>query len=146
MDIETKLGEFVEAQKPIYGQVVHELSAGQKRSHWMWFVFPQLDGLGTSHMARKFAIGSLEEARTYLQHSVLGPRLKECTQLMLVSPDNDVSSILGYPDDLKFRSCMTLFAAADPAEPMFQKALDKFFGGRPDSRTLELLNGLPDDR
>jgi uncharacterized protein (DUF1810 family) len=144
MTIEMKLGEFVDAQAAVYEQVVRELTAGQKRSHWMWFIFPQLAGLGSSHMARKFAIQSLEEARAYLQHAVLGPRLKECTRLMLDAPGNDVSSILGYPDDLKFRSCMTLFAAAEPREPLFQSALDKFFGGQPDSRTLEILNELPD--
>jgi uncharacterized protein (DUF1810 family) len=146
MDIESKMHEFVRSQEAVYEQVVDELAAGKKRSHWMWFIFPQLAGLGTSQMARKFAIGSLDEARAYLQHAVLGPRLKECTRLMMAAEHNDVGKILGYPDDLKFRSCMTLFAAADPAEPLFQAALDKFFGGEPDSRTLELLNEFPDDK
>lgn len=146
MDVETKLAEFVTAQEAVYDQVVRELAAGHKRSHWMWFIFPQLAGLGSSHMAQKFAIDSREEARAYLQHSVLGPRLIECTRLMLAAPNHDVSAILGYPDDLKFRSCMTLFAAAEPAEPLFQAALDKFFGGQPDSRTLQLLNELEDDK
>ena len=141
MDTETKLAEFVDAQESVYEQVERELTAGRKRSHWMWFVFPQLAGLGTSQMARKFAIGSLEEAKAYLQHDVLGPRLKECTRLMLAVPHNDVSEILGYPDDLKFRSCMTLFAASEPEEALFQAALDKFFGGERDPRTVELLGG-----
>src|SRR5438105_10485651 len=120
MGIETKLAEFVRAQEAVYGLVVRELGAGRKQSHWMWFVFPQLAGLGTSQMARKFAIGSLEEAKAYLRHAILGPRLKECTRLMVAVSNNDVGAILGYPDDLKFRSCMTLFAAAEPGEPLFQ--------------------------
>jgi len=95
-------------------------------------------------MARKFAIASLEEARAYLRHDVLGPRLKECTRLMLAVSHHDVNEILGYPDDLKFRSCMTLFRAADPAEPLFQAALEKFFGGEADSQTLQLLGELQD--
>lgn len=146
MDTQIKLAEFVTAQDAVYGQVLRELAGGQKRSHWMWFIFPQLAGLGTSHMARKFAIQSLEEARAYLQHEILGPRLKECARLMLAAPNHDVSAILGNPDNLKFRSCMTLFAAAEPSEPLFQAALDKFFDGQPDSRTLELLNEFPDDQ
>jgi len=142
MNTETKLVEFVDAQEAVYVDVVRELTLGRKQSHWMWFVFPQLAGLGTSQMARKFAIGSLEEARAYLQHSILGPRLKECTRLMLAAPHDDVSAILGYPDDLKFRSCMTLFSAAEPHEPLFPQALDKFFDGERDSLTVELLNRL----
>jgi uncharacterized protein (DUF1810 family) len=140
MDTETKLAEFVAAQQSVYGQVVCELEAGKKQSHWMWFIFPQLAGLGSSHMAWKFAIASVDEAKAYLQHPILGPRLMECTRLMLAAADNDVSAILGYPDDLKFRSCLTLFAAAEPAEPLFQAALDKFFGGERDPRTVELLH------
>ena len=106
----------------------------------MWYIFPQLAGLGSSHMARKFALESLEEARSYLKHDVLGPRLKECTRLMLAAQQSDVSAILGYPDDLKFRSCMTLFAAAEPGEAIFQAALEKFFGSERDSLTLGLLD------
>jgi len=146
MDIESKMHEFVRSQEAVYEQVVDELAAGKKRSHWMWFIFPQLAGLGTSQMARKFAIGSLDEARAYLQHAVLGPRLKECTRLMMAAEHNDVGKILGYPDDLKFRSCMTLFAAAEPEEGLFQAALKQFFAGEPDSRTLQLLNEFPDDK
>jgi len=140
MDTETKLTEFVSTQEAVFEQVVSELTAGHKQSHWMWFIFPQLAGLGTSQMARKFAIGSLEEARAYLRHAVLGPRLKECTRLMLAAPHSDAGAILGYPDDLKFRSCMTLFRAAEPGEPLFQAALEKFFAGESDSLTLELLD------
>jgi uncharacterized protein (DUF1810 family) len=135
-----KFDEFVAAQDGVYRNVVRELTAGEKRSHWMWFIFPQLDGLGTSQMARKYAIGSFEDAKAYLQHAVLGARLRECTRLMVAAPHRDVSAILGYPDDLKFRSSMTLFAAAEPTDPLFQAALDKFFGGKPDTRTLELLD------
>lgn len=134
-----KFAEFVDAQDPVYEQVVRELKAGRKQTHWMWFIFPQLAGLGSSHMAQKFAIDSLAEAQSYLQHPVLGARLRECARLMIAAPHGDVSAILGYPDDLKFRSSMTLFAAAEPNEPVFQAALDKFFGGERDSRTMELL-------
>jgi uncharacterized protein (DUF1810 family) len=146
LDIKSKLAEFVSAQEGIYDQVVRELTAGRKQSHWMWFIFPQLAGLGRSQMARKFAIGSLREAKAYLQHAVLGPRLKECTQLMLAVPHYDVKAILGSPDDLKFRSCMTLFHSADAADPLFHAALEKFFAGEPDARTLQLLDDLPDEK
>jgi uncharacterized protein (DUF1810 family) len=139
METAAKLTEFVAAQEPVYEQVVRELTAGRKQSHWMWFIFPQLTGLGFSAMARKFGIDSLDEARSYLNHPVLGPRLRECAQLMLAVRHNDVSAVLGYPDDLKFRSCMTLFAAAAPEEAMFDEALKKYFGGERDRRTLDLL-------
>jgi uncharacterized protein (DUF1810 family) len=139
MDTAAKLRDFVAAQEPVYEQVVRELTVGQKRSHWMWFIFPQLAGLGFSAMAQRFGIASLDEARRYLSHPDLGARLRECTRLMLAVPHDDVSAVLGYPDDLKFRSCMTLFAAAAPEESLFDEALKKFFGGEGDQRTLELL-------
>ena len=105
----------------------------------MWFIFPQMAGLGQSAMSRKFGIASKAEARSYLEHGVLGPRLRECTKLMLALPGRDAGSILGFPDDLKFRSCMTLFAAAAPEEAIFVAALEKFFGGAPDELTIDRL-------
>ena len=126
-------------QDGVYEQVLRELTAGRKQTHWMWFIFPQLAGLGSSPMAQRFAIASLEEARDYFAHEVLGPRLRECTRLMLEHADRDIDTILGYPDDLKFRSSMTLFAAAAPNEPLFAEALQEFCGGDRDPLTLELL-------
>jgi uncharacterized protein (DUF1810 family) len=145
MDSAARLTEFVAAQEPVYEEVVRELAAGRKQSHWMWFIFPQLAGLGFSSMARKFGIASLDEARSYLDDLVLGQRLRECTRLMLAVPHDNVSGVLGYPDDLKFRSCMTLFAAAAPEESLFDEALAKFFGGERDRRTLELLEQASGD-
>jgi uncharacterized protein (DUF1810 family) len=139
MDDPFDLARFVKAQDSVYAQVINELKAGRKRSHWMWFIFPQIDGLGASPTARKFAISGREEAEAYLAHPVLGPRLRECTKLLIATPDRSIGPILGYPDDLKFRSSMTLFArtAADNAD--FMAALDKFYGGAFDPATLERL-------
>ena len=133
------LQRFTDAQAPVYSQVVTELAAGEKSSHWMWFVFPQLDGLGRSSMAQRFAIRSREEARAYWQHPVLGSRLRLCIELMLAIKGRSAYQILDTPDDLKFRSCLTLFVAVLPDEPVFARALDKYFAGGGDSRTLELL-------
>ena len=133
------LQRFVDAQEPVYPQVLAELRAARKASHWMWFVFPQLAGLGGSAMARRYAISSLDEARAYLAHPVLGPRLRECSELVLRAAQPDVHRIFGSPDDLKFRSCMTLFQRAAPQEPVFGACLDRFFGGAPDERTLALV-------
>jgi uncharacterized protein (DUF1810 family) len=133
------LQRFIDAQDRVYARVVAELRAGRKTSHWMWFVFPQIAGLGSSPMAQQYAINSLEEARAYLGHLVLGPRLRECAQLVLDVKDRDINDILGYPDDLKFCSSMTLFAALDEAPPVFEAALRQFFAGKPDARTLEIL-------
>ena len=133
------LQRFVDAQDRVYSRVVAELRAGRKTSHWMWFVFPQVAGLGFSPMAQKYAIRSLDEARAYLAHPVLGARLRECTQLLLDLKDRDISDILGYPDDLKFRSSMTLFAAVDGAPQLFHAALGQYFDGKPDTRTVEIL-------
>ncbi len=117
-----------------------ELAAGHKSSHWMWFIFPQLDGLGSSTTARAFALSSLQEARAYLAHPVLGERLRECTQQVNGLKGLGIGEILGYPDDLKFRSCMTLFAhAAAPAEELFGAALRKYFAGEEDPLTRALL-------
>jgi len=139
------LERFVTAQEPVLAGVLQELRAGHKTSHWMWFVFPQLQGLGLSPTARFYALSGLEEARAYLAHRVLGPRLRECTQLVNAVQGRSASEIFGTPDDLKFRSSMTLFArAATEAgldEGVFHEALNKYFRGVPDSRTLELLGG-----
>jgi uncharacterized protein (DUF1810 family) len=133
------LQRFVDAQEPVFRQVETELRAGRKTSHWMWFVFPQLKGLGRSGIAQHFGIASRDEAVAYWQHPVLGPRLKQCSEWVLAVEGKTALQILGSPDDLKFRSCMTLFAQVAPDEPVFGRALDKYFAGRPDPRTLELL-------
>jgi uncharacterized protein (DUF1810 family) len=134
------LERFVTAQAPVFETVLAELRAGRKRSHWMWFVFPQLRGLGQSATARFYGIASLEEARAYLAHPLLGPRLDLCTKIVLESEGPSLHAILGSPDDMKFRSCMTLFSLAthDPANP-FRQALDRWCGGRSDEQTLALL-------
>jgi len=130
------LQRFVDAQNAVYHNVRTELKSGRKTSHWMWFVFPQIRGLGSSPMAKRFAISSLEEARAYLAHPVLGVRLIECCKLVVESKDADVHEIFGYPDDLKFHSSITLFAHADPNEVVFKEALQKYFGGKEDAATL----------
>lgn len=130
---------FVAAQDPVFNQVRAELRAGRKTSHWMWFVFPQLRGLGSSAMAERYALAGLDQARAYLADPVLGPRLRACTDLVLAAPGPGIADILGPPDDLKFRSSMTLFALADPADDRFRRALERFFDGQPDPRTLALL-------
>lgn len=132
------LARFVEAQAPVYAAVVAELGAGRKQSHWMWFVFPQLRGLGSSPTARRYAIASLAEARAYLAHPVLGDRLRDCTRRVLDVHDRTAREIFGEPDDMKFRSCLTLFDQAS-GEAVFQQARARFFEGRPDARTLALL-------
>lgn len=137
MDDSYNLKRFVEAQDPVYAQVCNELLQGRKTSHWMWFVFPQIRGLGHSPTAREFAITSLEEAKAYLQHPVLGPRLLECTRLVCRISGKTVRQIFGFPDDLKFKSCMTLFAHAAPDPQVFKEALMKYFSGEEDPLTLE---------
>lgn len=134
------LQRFVDAQAPVYAGVVAELRRGRKQSHWMWFIFPQLAGLGHSAMAQRYALRSRDEAAAYLGHGVLGPRLRECTALVNAVEGRTIHDILGSPDDLKFHSSMTLFAAVSP-EPEFAKAIAKFYGGTPDRKTLELLGG-----
>jgi uncharacterized protein (DUF1810 family) len=136
------LQRFLDAQAPIYARVVAELRRGQKQSHWMWFVFPQLAGLGHSAMAQRFAIASREEAVAYLGHGVLGFRLKECTALIMAVEGRTVREILGSPDDLKFQSSMTLFSAVS-SDPEFAAAIAKLYGGRSDQRTLDLLLPKP---
>jgi uncharacterized protein (DUF1810 family) len=133
------LHRFLTAQEPTYNTVLAELRAGRKSSHWIWFIFPQIAGLGHSAMAQQYAIASLDEAKAYLQHPVLGQRLRECTQLMLNVTGRSAEEIFPYPDNLKFRSCMTLFMAATTDNKMFQDALLKYFDGKPDPLTLDLL-------
>ena len=133
------LRRFLEAQEPVYGQVCAELRAARKRTHWMWFVFPQMRGLGRSSTAERFGISSLEEAHAYAAHPVLGARLRECCRLLLQLESNDVRAIFGSPDDVKLRSCMTLFARAAPNDAIFRQVLEKFFKGEEDAATLRLI-------
>jgi uncharacterized protein (DUF1810 family) len=139
MTEQADLQRFVDAQEGCYGQARGELAAGRKSTHWMWFIFPQLRGLGHSSTAWHFGIGSLREARAYLEHPVLGPRLRECTRLLLEVQGRSIREILGHPDDLKLRSCLTLFARASDGEALFERALQTYYHGEPDERTLELL-------
>jgi len=136
------LARFVEAQERVYPNVLAELKNGRKRSHWMWFVFPQVDGLGFSPTTKFYAIRDIDEARRYLHHPLLGERLQECANLVLNVRNRTVSEIFGYPDDLKFRSCMTLFSCVAGPGSVFEKVLDYCFDGKRDAKTLELL-GLP---
>jgi uncharacterized protein (DUF1810 family) len=135
------LERYIKAQAPVYARALAELKAGHKQSHWMWYVFPQIAGLGHSAISHAYAIQSLEEAREYLAHPVLGTRLRECCRTVLAIEGRTAHEIFRSPDDLKFRSCMTLFAQAAPEEPLFHDLLAKYFGGQEDSATLELLAG-----
>jgi uncharacterized protein (DUF1810 family) len=135
------LQRFIDAQNPVFETVLAELSAGKKRTHWMWFVFPQLRGLGHSQMAWHFGLQSRGEAVAYLAHPLLGPRLRECVGLVLAVDGRSAHDIFGSPDDLKLRSCLTLFREIDGVDGVFGKALDKYFDGQPDPATLQLLAG-----
>jgi len=137
-----QLQRFVDAQDGVYADVRAELAAGRKRSHWMWFIFPQVAGLGFSAMAQRFAIGSRAEARAFLAHDILGPRLIECTGLVLNVSGKTIHDILGSPDDLKFRSSMTLFDAVSD-NPLFAAALARYFAGARDQATLDRLDAAP---
>jgi uncharacterized protein (DUF1810 family) len=132
------LQRFVDAQEGVHARVLAELSAGRKQSHWMWFIFPQIAGLGFSAMAQRYAISSREEAKAYLAHAILGPRLIECTRLVLAVENRTIHAILGSPDDLKFRSSMTLFSAISK-DPVFDQAIAKYYAGAKDQATLDLL-------
>jgi uncharacterized protein (DUF1810 family) len=134
------LERFVAAQEPVFDRVRDELRRGRKRSHWMWFVFPQLAGLGRSAMAQRYAIASLAEAVAYLEHPALGPRLRRCVQLVNAIDGRSVGEIFGYPDDLKFHSSLTLFAHATRDNTVFIEALQKYFGGAFDLLTVGLLS------
>ena len=139
------LQRFVDAQAPVYDAVLAELRAGAKRSHWIWFVFPQLRGLVHSATAQRFGISSLAEAQAYLDHDVLGPRLRECTRLVNAIEGSSVDEIFGWPDNLKVRSSMTLFARATDDHAEFVELLDKFYGGEEDPATVERLGERPQD-
>lgn len=139
---ESGLGRFLKAQQDSYERAMDELRAGRKRSHWMWYIFPQLRGLGRSEMAWRYGIADLAEARAYRAHAVLGPRLVAAAALVTANPASSALSIFGTPDDLKFHSCMTLFAEA-AADEVFSAALTRYFGGVPDAGTLELLANPP---
>jgi uncharacterized protein (DUF1810 family) len=133
------LQRFLDAQRDVYERALAELRAGRKRTHWMWFVFPQMEGLGVSETSRYYGIGSREEAAAYLEHPVLGPRLVQCAEALLALEGKSASQVFGYPDDLKLRSCLTLFADVGGAHSVFLFVLEKYYGGQRDSRTLELL-------
>jgi uncharacterized protein (DUF1810 family) len=134
------LARFVRAHDADYAQALAELRAGRKQSHWMWFVFPQIDGLGVSEVSRFYAIRSAAEARAYLAHPVLGPRLIECSEAVLSADGRTAFEILGSPDDMKLRSCATLFARVAPAGSVFERLLDRLFAGRPDGETIRILD------
>ena len=133
------LQRFLDAQSAVFDQVCTELQAGQKTGHWMWFIFPQIQGLGKSETARQFAISSLAEAEAYLAHPVLGPRLRKCTSLVTSIKNSSAEDVFGGIDSLKLRSSMTLFARATPDNKIFLEVLEKYFGGASDERTLQLL-------
>jgi uncharacterized protein (DUF1810 family) len=133
------LARFVEAQARDYNQALAEIKAGRKRSHWIWYVFPQIDGLGFSSMSRRYAIKSVDEARAYLAHPVLGPRLVEICDAALAVEGKSAYEIFGSPDDMKLKSCATLFASVSPPESVFERLLDKYFQGERDGKTLELI-------
>ncbi len=137
-----RLDRFIEAQAPVYAQALAELRAGQKQSHWMWFVFPQIGGLGQSAMSRAYAIQSLDEARAYLAHPLLGARLRECCQAVMNLRSKSAEDIFGATDAMKFRSCLTLFTEADHGEVLFFNLLEKYFDGDADEATLEILSDL----
>ncbi|MBD8532459.1 MULTISPECIES: DUF1810 domain-containing protein [unclassified Massilia] len=139
MDKDFDLDRFVNAQDPVYSDVLAELRTGRKRTHWMWFVFPQIAGLGQSEMARTYAIADGDEAAAYLAHPVLGPRLRECARLVSLHRDMEIGAIFDAPDDRKFHSSMTLFSDVAPDEAVFQTCLDQFFDGIPDAATLARL-------
>ena len=139
MDDPYDLQRFVDAQDPVFEQVCAELCGGQKEGHWMWYIFPQLQGLGYSAMSIKYAISSRQEAEAYLEHPVLGQRIRECTRLVILVEGRSINQIFGSPDDLKFRSSMTLFARVASENRIFKDALQKYFAGELDRRTLERL-------
>lgn len=133
------LERFVRAQQHDYARALAELKGGRKRSHWMWYIFPQFRGLGFSSMSQRYAIGSVDEAKAYLRHPVLGPRLTECANALLAIADRSATDILGSPDDLKLRSSATLFAHVSPPASEFERLLQMYWQGEPDQSTLELL-------
>lgn len=139
------LARFVRAQAAVYDDARAELAAGRKRSHWMWYVFPQFDGLGFSETSKRYAIKSIEEAKAYLEHPLLGPRLRECAELVAGTEGRSAHDIFGSPDDLKLKSCATLFASVLPPGSVFDRLLAKYYGGERDAKTLRLLNAAGGD-
>lgn len=137
------LTRFVEAQAPSYEDALAEIAAGRKRSHWMWFIFPQIEGLAHSSMSRRYSIKSVEEALAYLRHPLLGCRLQECAEAVLAVQGRSAAEIFGFPDDLKLRSCATLFSSVSPPGSVFNRILDGYYEGNPDDRTLRILETLP---
>ena len=137
------LQRFVEAQRGVYEQALAEIAAGRKRSHWMWFIFPQIAGLGSSPMSVRYAITSSDEARGYLEHDLLGPRLIECADAVLALESASATAVFGYPDDLKLKSSATLFAAVSDPDSVFERVLEKWFAGERDRRTLAALAAPP---
>jgi uncharacterized protein (DUF1810 family) len=139
------LNRFVQAQEDDYEQAMSEIRSGRKRSHWMWYIFPQYDGLGFSSTARRYAIKSMAEAKAYLRHPLLGPRLLECAEAAIGVEAQCASEVFGSPDDMKLRSCATLFACVSPAGSVFERLLDKYFRGERDDKTLRLLGVTRED-
>ncbi len=135
------LRRFLSAQERDYDRALEEIRGGRKRSHWMWYIFPQIQGLGFSSTAQYYGIKDLEEAKDYMEHPLLSARLVEISGALLTLPTDNATAVMGYPDDLKLCSCMTLFEQAKPEEPVFGKVLDKFYGGERDARTLAILSG-----
>jgi len=133
------LNRFVQAQEGVYERALAEIISGRKRSHWMWFIFPQLDGLAFSTTAKLYAIKSVAEAKAYLEHPILGPRLLECAAAAGALDRSNATEVFGSPDDMKLRSCATLFAAVSPPDSVFERLLVKFFGGQPDEKSMRLL-------
>ena len=133
------LQRFIDAQQPVYATALSEIKSGKKKTHWMWFIFPQIEGLGSSEMAHYYAIKDMEEASSYLHHPLLGARLVEICNALFSLQDNNASVIFGYPDDMKLKSCLTLFAAVPGADPVFTRLLERFFGGKKDETTLAII-------
>jgi uncharacterized protein (DUF1810 family) len=133
------LERFVQAQEPDFSQALSEIKSGRKSSHWMWYIFPQIEGLGSSWTSRRYSVKSVEEAKAYLSHPVLGPRLVECAKAVVDVQGRSALEIFGSPDDLKLRSCATLFASVSSEGSVFREIIDKYFGGQPDERTLRLI-------
>ncbi len=137
-----QLQRFLDAQEDIYPNVVRELKQGRKESHWIWYIFPQVKGLGKSHISQKYALGSLDEATSYVQHPILGNRLYECTEIVVDTEGSTVEHIFGYPDYLKFHSSMTLFSQVENHNPLFDSALRKYFNNKKDQLTLDTLSSF----
>ncbi len=137
-----ELTRFISAQEMVYSRVISELRNGRKRTHWMWFIFPQIDGLGNSSTTKRYAIKSIKEAEQYLNHPILGKRLKECAEAILAIEGRSISEIFGYPDDLKLKSSVTLFSSLADSHPIFSSIIDKYFNGEQDIRTIKILEKM----